>query len=81
MWPCSARTVRPLSSPPTRLLGIVVFVIPRVAMLSALPLSRLYVTISAEPTRQQLVAAGHALSALGVATPQTVGFFFVPWRP
>ena len=58
-------------------LGVVVFVVPRVAMLSLMPLSDLYATATTEADRVRLLAAGETLGALGTATPQTVGFFFM----
>jgi hypothetical protein len=59
------------------LLGVGVFVVPRVAMLSMLTLSDRYAAAATEVERVRLLAAGETLGALGTATPQTVGFFFM----
>jgi Domain of unknown function (DUF4386) len=58
-------------------LGIAVFVIPRVAMLSVVALSEGYAAATSDAIRSQLLAAGEALGSLGTATPQTAGFLFV----
>ena len=57
--------------------GVAVFVAPRVAMLSVLPLSDRYVAATTEAQRAMFLAAGETLNALGTATPQTVGFLFM----
>jgi hypothetical protein len=59
------------------LLGVAVFIVPRVAMLSVLPLSDLYVDATTEAQRSQLLAAWTTLNALGTATPQTPGFLLM----
>lgn len=59
------------------LLGVGVFVVPRAAMLSMIPLSDTYAAASDEAARARLLAAGEALGSLGTPTPQTVGFFFM----
>ncbi len=58
-------------------LGIAVFVVPRVAMLSVLPLSDQYAAATAEAQRTRILTAGETLGSLGTATPQTAGFFFI----
>ena len=58
------------------LLGVGVFVVPRVAMLSMVPLSDQY-TVAAENERIRLLTAGETLGSLGTATPQTTGFLFM----
>jgi hypothetical protein len=59
------------------LLGVAVFVVPRVAMLSIMTLSDRYALAATEAERVRLLAAGEMLEALGTPTPQTVGFFFM----
>ena len=58
-------------------LGVGVFIVPRIAMLSLLPLSDLYTTSTTDAERVRLLAAGETLGALGIPTPQTVGFLFM----
>jgi hypothetical protein len=58
-------------------LGITVFVVPRVAMLSVLALSDQYASAATETQRSRLLIAGETLGSLGTATPQTAGFFFI----
>jgi hypothetical protein len=58
-------------------IGIAVFIAPRVAMLSVLPLSDQYAAATTEAQRATLLAAGEALNALGTATPETIGFLFM----
>lgn len=58
------------------LLGVGVFIAPRVATLSLLTLSDRYAA-AGEIARARLLAAGEALGALGIATPQTIGFLFM----
>ena len=58
-------------------LGIAVFIVPRVAMLSLLSLSDRYAIATAEAERARILAAGEALGALGTPTPQTTGFLFM----
>jgi len=57
--------------------GIVVFLIPRVALLSVYPLSAQYAAATTDAQRFQILAAARALSSLGQATPLTAGFFFL----
>lgn len=57
-------------------LGVGVFIVPRVAMLSILTLSDQYTT-APEIERARLLIAGETLGALGTATPQTIGFLFM----
>ena len=59
------------------LLGVGVFIVPRVAMLSMLPLSDLYAAATTDVERMRLLAAGETLSFLGTPTPQTMGFLFM----
>jgi hypothetical protein len=59
------------------LLGVTVFVVPRVAMLSMLTLSDRYAVAATEIDRARLLAAGETLGSLGTATPQTMGFFLM----
>lgn len=59
------------------LLGVIAFVVPRIAMLSLMTLSDQYALAATEAERMRLLAAGEALGSLGTATPQTVGFFFM----
>jgi hypothetical protein len=59
------------------LLGVGVFVVPRVAMLSMLPLAEHYAAITDEIARTRLLTAGETLGALGTPTPQTIGFLFM----
>ena len=59
------------------LLGVTTFVVPRIAMLSLMTLSDQYAIATTEAERVRLLAAGETLGALGTATPQTVGFFFM----
>ncbi|MBN1886523.1 MAG: DUF4386 family protein [Thermoflexales bacterium] len=58
-------------------LGIAVFVVPRVAMLSILLLSDQYAAAATEAQRTRILTAGDTLGSLGTATPQTAGFFFI----
>ncbi|MCJ7701475.1 MAG: DUF4386 domain-containing protein [Anaerolineales bacterium] len=58
-------------------LGVAVFIVPRVAMLSLLPLSDRYAAAATEVERARLLAAGETLGALGNPTPQTIGFLFM----
>lgn len=59
------------------LLGVVVFVVPRVLTLSILPLSDLHAAATTEAQRTIYLTAGETLSHLGTATPQTLGFLFM----
>ena len=59
------------------LLGVGVFVVPRVAMLSMISLSDRYSMAGTEAERVRLLAAGETLGALGTPTPQTIGFLFM----
>ena len=58
------------------LLGVGVFIVPRVAMLSIVRLSDQY-TAAVENERIRLLTAGETLGSLGTATPQTIGFLFM----
>jgi hypothetical protein len=59
------------------LLGVVVFVVPRVLTLSILPLSDLHAAATTETQRTMFLTAGEALSHVSTATPQTLGFLFM----
>jgi hypothetical protein len=59
------------------LLGVVVFILPRVLQLSLLPLSDLYAAATTEAQRTVYLTAGEALSQVSTATPQTLGFLFM----
>ena len=59
------------------LLGVGVFIVPRVSMLSLLSLSEHYASAATDLERARLLAAGETLGALGVPTPQTIGFLFM----
>jgi hypothetical protein len=58
-------------------LGIAAFVVPRVAMLSVVPLSARYAAATTEAQRTVLLAAIETLGSLGVATNRTIGFLFL----
>ena len=58
-------------------LGIATFVVPRVAMLSLVPLSARYAAATTETQRTVLLAAMETLGSLGVATNRTIGFLFL----
>ncbi|MBN1122665.1 MAG: DUF4386 family protein [Anaerolineae bacterium] len=59
------------------LIGIPVFIVPRVVLLSAVSLSDQYAAATSETQRTALLAVGDMLTSLGMATPQTLGFFFI----
>jgi hypothetical protein len=59
------------------LLGVVVFIVPRVLHLSLLPLSDLHAAATTEAQRALYLAAGEALSQVSSATPQTFGFLLM----
>ncbi len=60
------------------LLGVGVFVTTRSIMTSAtLVLSERFAAAVTDMQRAQILAAGEAVQALGQATPQTIGFFFM----
>ena len=59
------------------MLGIVVFIVPRVLQLALLPLSDLHAEAATEAQRAIYLAAGEALSYVTTATPQTLGFLFM----
>ena len=59
------------------LLGVVVFIVPRVLTLSVLPLSDLHAAATTEAQRTMYLTAGEALSQVTTATPQTLGFLFM----
>jgi hypothetical protein len=59
------------------LLGVVVFIVPRVLQLALLPLSDLHAAAAGDAQRTLYLAAGEALSQVSTATPQTLGFLFM----
>jgi hypothetical protein len=60
------------------LLGIAVFVTTRSILTSAtITLSQRFASAASEAERGSIIIAGQAIDALGQATPQTVGFFFM----
>jgi hypothetical protein len=59
------------------LLGVVVFIVPRVLTLSLLPLSDLHAAATTEAQRTMALTAGETLSHVTTATPQTPGFLFM----
>jgi len=59
------------------LLGVAVFVVPRVLHLSLLPLSDLHAAATTEAQRTLYLTAGEALSQVSSATPQTLGFLLM----
>jgi hypothetical protein len=59
------------------LLGVVVFIVPRVLTLSVFPLSDLYTAASTEAERTIYLTAWETLSAVTTATPQTLGWLFM----
>lgn len=62
---------------PIGLIGIAVFITPRAAMLSVIPLSDQYAAATTDAQRDLLLAAGEAVGSLGQATPATVGFILI----
>lgn len=62
---------------PVALIGIAVFITPRAALLSIIPLSDQYAAATTDSQRAQLLAAGDAVGALGQAMPTTVGFILI----
>jgi hypothetical protein len=59
------------------MLGAVVFIVPRVLMLSLLPLSDLHVAATTEAQRSMYLTAGETLSHVSTASPQTLGVLFM----
>jgi hypothetical protein len=59
------------------LLGVTVFVVPRVAALSLLPLSDRYAAATTDAQRAAILGAGEALGALVGPTPLTAGFLLM----
>lgn len=58
-------------------LGVGVFIVPRVAMLSIVTLSDQYTAAATEAQRATYLTAIETLGSLGTATNQTVGFLFI----
>ena len=56
------------------LLGVVVFVVPRVLTLSMVTFTDLHAAATTEAQRTIYLTAGEALSQVSTATPQTLGF-------
>jgi hypothetical protein len=59
------------------LLGVVIFIVPRLLHLSLLPLSDLHAGATTEAQRTLYLTAGDALSQVSSATPQTLGFLLM----
>ncbi len=59
------------------LLGVAVFIVPRLLHLSLLPLGDLHAMATTEAQRTIYLAAGEALSQVSSATPQTLGFLLM----
>jgi hypothetical protein len=58
-------------------LGVAAFVVPRVLMLSVVPLSGQYAIATTETQRTVLLAAMETLNSFGIATNRTIGFLFM----
>ncbi len=59
------------------LLGVAVFIVPRVLHLSLLSLSDMHAAATTEAQKTVYLAAGEALSQVSSATPQTLGFLLM----
>jgi hypothetical protein len=59
------------------LLGVVVFIVPRVLQVSVVTFSDLHATATTEAQRTMYLTAGETLSHVSTATPQTLGFLFM----
>lgn len=59
------------------LLGVVVFIVPRVLTLAALPLSDLHVAAETEAQRTAYLIAGETLYHVTTASPQTLGWLLM----
>jgi hypothetical protein len=59
------------------LLGVVVFIVPRVLTLSVVTFSDLYAAATTEAQKTMYLTAGETLSNVSTATPQTLGFLFM----
>ena len=59
------------------LVGMVVFIVPRVLTLSVVTFSDLHAAATTEVQRTMYLTAGETLSQVSTATPQTLGFLFV----
>jgi hypothetical protein len=59
------------------LLGVVVFIVPRMLTLAMLPLSDMHAAATTEVQRTMALTAGGTLSHVTTATPQTLGFLFM----
>jgi hypothetical protein len=58
------------------LLGVAVFIVPRLLTLAILPLSELHTAATTEAQRTMYLTAAEALSHVTTGTPQTLGFLF-----
>jgi hypothetical protein len=59
------------------LLGVVVFVVPRVLTVSVVTFTDLHAAATTEAQRTMYLTAGETLSQVTTATPQTLGFLFM----
>jgi hypothetical protein len=59
------------------LLGVVVFIVPRMLTLVMFPLSDMHAAATTEAQRTMALTAGETLSHVTTATPQTLGFLFM----
>jgi hypothetical protein len=59
------------------LLGVVVFIVPRLLTLSVVTFSDLHAVATTEAQRTMYLTAGETLSHVSTATPQTLGFLFM----
>jgi len=59
------------------LLGVAVFIVPRVLTLAIVPLSDLHAVAITDAQRAVYLTAGETLSNVSTATPQTTGFLFM----
>jgi hypothetical protein len=59
------------------LLGVVVFIVPRVLTLSIATFSDLHAAATTEAQRTMYLAAGETLTQVSTATPQTLGFLLM----
>ena len=59
------------------MLGVTVFIVPRVLHLALAPLSDMHAAATTEAQRATYLAAGEALSQVSSATPQTLGFLLM----
>ena len=62
---------------PFALLGIAVFIVPRSLLLSIGPLADQYAVAASAAEKTEILAAGRALSAVGIPTINTAGFLIL----